>query len=68
MMNDLLVSVVMNCHNGDKFLRESIDSVYRQTYTNWEIIFIDNFSKDLSSNIVKEYDHKIKYFRIQIIC
>ena len=62
-MNDFLVSVVMNCHNGDEFLRESIDSVYRQTYKNWEIIFIDNFSNDLSPEIVKEYDHNIKYFR-----
>ena len=44
-----LVSVIMNCYNGEKYLREAIDSVYAQTYTNWEIIFWDNSSTDKSA-------------------
>ena len=34
-----LVSVIMNGHNAEKYLRESIDSVLSQVYSNWEIIF-----------------------------
>ena len=44
-----LVSVIINCYNGEKFLKEAIDSVYNQTYQNWEIIFWDNASTDNSS-------------------
>ena len=41
-----LVSVIMNCFNGEKYLREAIDSVKAQTYQNWELIFWDNQSED----------------------
>jgi len=57
-----LVSVVMNCYNSDRFLKEAIDSVYAQTYPNWEIIFWDNASTDTSSVIAKSYDDRVKYF------
>jgi len=52
----------MNCHNGENFLREAIDSVYRQSYKNWEIIFWDNASTDSSSSIAQSYDPKVRYF------
>ena len=55
------VSVIINCHNGERFLREAIDSIYRQTYTDWEIIFWDNSSNDKSASIAKSYDKKLKY-------
>ena len=58
-----LVSILMNCFNGEKYLREAIDSVIAQTYTNWEIIFWDNQSADSSASIVKSYsDQRIKYY------
>ena len=58
-----LVSVVMNCHNGEKFLFESLKSVVSQTYSNWELIFWDNCSTDRSTQILKEFsDKRIKYF------
>jgi len=61
--NQPLVSVVMNCYNSDTYLKEAIDSVIAQTYTNWEIVFWDNQSTDKSADIVKSYDDKrIKYF------
>jgi len=60
---DPLVSVIMNCYNGDKYLHEAIDSVYAQTYKNWEIVFWDNSSIDKSSKIAKTYDSKLKYFK-----
>ncbi|WP_321491596.1 glycosyltransferase family 2 protein [uncultured Desulfobacter sp.] len=58
-----LVSVIMNCLNGEKYLREAIDSVYAQSYQNWEIIFWDNVSSDKSAEIAQGYDEKLKYFR-----
>ena len=58
-----LVSVIMNCYNGERYLQEAIDSVYAQTYKNWEIIFWDNSSTDKSAKIAKTYDDKLKYFK-----
>ena len=58
-----MVSVVMNCYNGERYLREAIESVYKQTYKNWEIIFWDNASSDNSAIIAKSYDEKLRYFR-----
>ena len=63
MDQSILVSVIMNCHNSDKYLVEAIDSIYEQTYNNWEIIFLDNFSTDNSYKITKLYDNKLKYFK-----
>lgn len=58
-----LVSVIMNCYNGEKYLREAIDSVIAQTYQNWEIIFWDNQSTDSSAKIFNSYnDSRLKYF------
>jgi glycosyltransferase involved in cell wall biosynthesis len=63
--NDLpLVSIIMNCYNGERFLREALDSVLSQTYKNWELIFFDNCSVDASKEILCEYsDDRIKYFK-----
>jgi glycosyltransferase involved in cell wall biosynthesis len=57
-----LVSIIMNCFNGEKYLREAINSVYAQTYRNWEIVFWDNCSTDHSAEIASSYDTKLKYY------
>lgn len=58
-----LVSIIMNCFNGERYLREAIDSVFAQTYDNWEIVFFDNASTDSSEAIAKSYGEKLQYFR-----
>ena len=59
-----LVSVIMNCYNGEKYLRESLDSLIKQTYNNWELIFWDNVSSDNSKKILLSYiDSRINYFQ-----
>ena len=58
-----LVSIIMNCHNGEKYLKESLDSVISQTYKNWELIFWDNKSSDKSAEIFKSFDdQRLKYY------
>jgi glycosyltransferase involved in cell wall biosynthesis len=58
------VSIIMNCHNGEKYLKKSLQSVINQTYKNWELIFWDNRSIDKSKEIVKSFkDKRIKYFK-----
>ena len=46
--NRPLVSIIMNCHNGEKFLDQSLKSILKQSYKNWELIFWDNKSNDTS--------------------
>ena len=58
-----LVSIIMNCYNGEKYLEEAIDSVLVQSYSNWELVFWDNQSSDESAEIFKKYnDSRLKYF------
>ena len=57
------VSVIVNCHNGEQYLRECISSILNQKYRNLELIFFDNFSSDNSKKIITNInDNRIKYF------
>ena len=59
-----LISIIMNCYNGEKFLNKSLKSVQAQTYNNWELIFWDNNSKDKSKQILYKFsDRRIRYFK-----
>ena len=59
-----LVSVIVNCYNGQKYLKDCLRSIVNQTYKNWELIFWDNFSTDQSKRILNEFnDKRIKYFK-----
>jgi glycosyltransferase involved in cell wall biosynthesis len=58
------VSVIINCLNGENFVREAIQSVYDQTWQDWEIIFWDNASTDATPQIAKSFtDGRLRYFR-----
>ena len=57
------VSILMNCYNGEQFLKQSIESVFKQSYTNWKIFFVDNCSEDGSEEIAKSFGEKIHYHR-----
>ena len=63
LINNPLVSIVINCYNGEKYLRQSVESILDQSYQNLELIFWDNHSTDQSKSIIESYDDKrIKYF------
>lgn len=63
-MNNL-VSVIIPVYNSETYIEECVKSILSQTYDNYEIIFIDDGSVDLSKNIILKYAancNKIKYF------
>ena len=53
-MNDM-VSIIMPSYNTANFISESIKSVMAQTYTNWELIIVDDCSTDNTDDVVKPY-------------
>lgn len=52
------VSIIMPNYNCGKFLTETINSVLNQTYQNWELLIVDDFSTDNSVDIIKSYCEK----------
>ena len=58
------VSVITPMYNCEKFISETIESVLNQTYTNWEMIIIDDCSTDKSKQIVKQYIERDKRIRL----
>ncbi len=57
-----LVSIITPVYNGEKYLRQAIESVLNQTYHHWELVIIDDGSTDNTDSIIKSYDDpRIKY-------
>ncbi len=58
-----LISVIVNCYNGEKYLSNCIKSILNQNYKNFEIIFWDNCSTDKSKKIINSFkDSRIKKY------
>lgn len=58
------ISVLMTVFNAEKFIKESILSILNQTYRNFELIIVDDLSKDDSSRIISDFsDDRIKFFK-----
>lgn len=59
-----MISIVTPCYNSGYSIKDTIESVLAQTYTDWEMLIIDDCSKDGSSEIIRQYaatDSRIKY-------
>ncbi|WP_418179806.1 glycosyltransferase family 2 protein [Aliarcobacter lanthieri] len=66
MNNNSLVSIAMCSYNGERFIKEQIDSILAQTYSNIELIIVDDDSKDSTVDILNDYakkDCRIKFFQ-----
>lgn len=59
-----LVSIITPCYNGAKYISETIESVIAQTYSDWEMIIIDDGSKDNSAEIINAYVKKDSRIRL----
>jgi glycosyltransferase involved in cell wall biosynthesis len=62
-----LLSVVMPVHNGERYLRQAIESVLSQTYSNFEFIIVNDGSSDESEKIINGYmlsDSRIRYIKL----
>jgi len=62
-MESTKVSVIINCLNGEKFLRQAIASVLHQSYQSWELIIWDNASTDSTAQIAQSYGDVLMYYR-----
>ena len=63
-MIDGLVSIIMPSWNTAEYIGESIQSVIDQTYTNWELLIVDDCSTDNTDEVVKSFqDDRIKYLK-----
>lgn len=57
------VSVILSNYNGEQYLNESISSVLKQTYTDFEFIIVDDASTDSSREVINSYnDPRIKRY------
>lgn len=68
-MKDGLVSIITPTYNCGKFIAETIETVLAQTYTNWEMIIVDDVSSDNTEDVVLQYtekDNRIKYTKLDV--
>lgn len=66
MCNKPLISIITASYNYENYIQETIESVINQTYTNWELIIVDDGSSDNSVEIIKSYcrkDSRIKLYQ-----
>ena len=62
-MNDL-VSIIMPSWNTAQYISEAIESVLKQSYSNWELIIVDDCSTDNTISVVNKYkDNRIRLFQ-----
>ncbi len=67
-MNEPLVSIITPVYNAERFLEDTIKSVQKQSYKNWELVLVDDCSKDSSSEIIEKFqnsDDRIRYIKLE---
>lgn len=60
-----LVTVIIPSYNHAQYIREAIESVFEQTYPNWELVVVDDGSIDDTASVLKEYEG---VDRVTVIC
>jgi len=64
MNTNSLVSIIVPCYNQEKYIAETLDSILKQTYTNWECIIVDDGSTDSSKEVICEIIKNDSRFKI----
>ena len=65
-MEKKLVSIIVPVYNAEKYLEDTINTIIRQTYGDWELLLIDDCSTDSSCEIIQKHikkDNRIKYYK-----
>ncbi len=62
---NIMISVILPTYNGEKYIKQSVESVLWQTYTDWELVIVDDCSTDSTGSIVDGYAKKDS--RIKVI-
>lgn len=58
------VSIIISTYNGSKFISETVESILKQTYTNWELIIVDDGSEDETVQIIEQLkDERIRLYK-----
>ena len=55
------VSVIIPVFNGERYIRQTIESVLAQTYRDFELAIVDDGSTDGTTEVVKHYEHNVRY-------
>ncbi|WP_199233914.1 glycosyltransferase, partial [Pedobacter sp. HMWF019] len=63
-MSDKLISIALCTYNGEKFLKEQMDSLVHQDYPNLEIIVVDDCSSDRTIEILQSYSQRFSFIKI----
>jgi len=69
MLEENLVSIAMSSYNGERFIKEQIDSILDQSYSNLELVITDDGSSDKTIEIIKNYqknDTRIKLYQNEV--
>ena len=64
------IDILLATYNGETYLKEQLDSILNQTYSNFRILISDDNSEDSTKNIIEEYakkDNRIKFFFQEIL-
>lgn len=67
-MGNPLVSIITPAFNSEKFIAQTIKSIQSQTYINWEMIIVDDFSWDKTASIINDLaklDSRIQFFQLE---
>ena len=61
------ISIVVPVYHAEKYIMQTISMVQKQTYTNWELILVEDCSKDTTRQILKEFEQNNQDGRVRII-
>lgn len=61
-----LVSIILPTYNGEKYVRDTIQSLVSQTYKNIELVISDDGSTDSTADIIQEYAEKYPFIKVNI--
>lgn len=67
-MEQALVSIIVPVYNVEKYICETIECVRKQTFGNWELLLVEDCSKDNTVAVIQEYLEKVKDERVRLIC